>query len=149
MWQRNLQTWECALAYRTKIEFMEPWVDEIYDPHLPWGLGCNVCRLAGIDSAYARGTIRAKSSRCRRTAMHRQAGWMQQLVVTQVPRSTVPTTPQSRDTVADQAEQCYRREPPYASRRSVVWHQGFGRGQPRCRLQCRICLPPRETSQPR
>ena len=112
MWQRNLQAWECAWVYRTKIGFMEPWVGEMCDPHRPWGLGCKVCRLAGVDNAHARGAIRAKSSRCRRTATHRQAGWMQLLVVTQVPRSTVPTTPQSRDTVAGQAEQGYRREPP-------------------------------------
>ena len=112
VWKRNRRTWEWLLVYRTKSGHMEPWIEEICDPQPPWGLGCKLCRLAGMDNAYARGDIRATSSRCRRTATHRQAGWMQLLVVTQVPRSTVPTTPQSRDTVAGQAEQGYRREPP-------------------------------------
>ena len=40
---------------------MEPWIEGICDPQRPCGLGCNVCRLAGMDSAYARGEIRGKN----------------------------------------------------------------------------------------
>ena len=36
---------------------MEPWIEEICDPQRPWGLGCKLCRLAGMDNAYARGEI--------------------------------------------------------------------------------------------
>ena len=61
VWQRSRQKWECALVYTTKHGLMEPWVEEICDPQRPWGLGCKLCRLAGIDNAYARGEIRGKN----------------------------------------------------------------------------------------
>ena len=61
VWQRNLQKWECALVYRTKPGRMEPWVEEMCDPQRPWGPGCKLCRLAGIDNASARGVTRAKN----------------------------------------------------------------------------------------
>ncbi len=43
--------------YRTKSGHMEPWIEEICDPQRPWGLGCKLCRLAGVDNAYASGEI--------------------------------------------------------------------------------------------
>ena len=45
------------MVYRTKPGRMEPWVEEMCDPQRPWGLGCNLRRLAGVDNAYARGEI--------------------------------------------------------------------------------------------
>ena len=72
-WMRGRDEWLPQLTYEAPNGEVGSWVEEVSGPAIPWGLGCKICRWAGLRSIFARGEVRSDRG-TQLTALKRHGG---------------------------------------------------------------------------
>ena len=72
-WMRDRAAWIKELTYQDSSGEVGSWVEEVHGPGRPWGLGCKVCRWAGLTDIFARGLVRGDRN-TQLTALKRHGG---------------------------------------------------------------------------